>query len=119
MLLQRDAVGLCLFENQMKKLLPARSVSSYLRPILVELENTETGNDTDIEPILHTMAERLKRKGLVISGINPERKLVEIIELKNHPFFVAAQFHPEFKSRPLCPHPLFREFIRAGVKKKA
>ncbi len=66
MLLQRDAVGLCLFDSQMKKLLPARSVSSYLRPILIELETTETGKDTDIEPILHTMAERLKRKGLVI-----------------------------------------------------
>ncbi|MFH1461111.1 MAG: CTP synthase [Patescibacteria group bacterium] len=60
--------------------------------------------------------ELLETKGLVISGFNPERNLVEIIELKNHPFFVATQFHPEFKSRPLRPHPLFREFIRAGLK---
>ncbi|MBU2068072.1 CTP synthase [Patescibacteria group bacterium] len=60
--------------------------------------------------------ELLEEKGLVISGFNPERNLVEIIELKNHPFFVATQFHPEFKSRPLRPHPLFREFIRAGLK---
>lgn len=59
----------------------------------------------------------LEEKGLVFSGINPEKNLVEIIELKNHPFFVATQFHPEFKSRPLRPHPLFREFIRAGIKK--
>lgn len=59
----------------------------------------------------------LEAKGLVISGINPERDLVEIIELKNHPFFVASQFHPELKSRPLDPHPLFREFIRAAIKK--
>ncbi len=58
----------------------------------------------------------LEEKGLVISGINPERDLVEIIELKDHPFFVGSQFHPEFKSRPLRPHPLFREFIKAGLK---
>lgn len=58
----------------------------------------------------------LEEKGLVIAGINPDADLVEIVELKNHPFFVATQFHPEFKSRPLKPHPLFREFIRAAIK---
>ncbi len=61
--------------------------------------------------------EVLEQKGMVMAGINPERNLVEIIELKNHPFFVATQFHPEFKSRPLNPHPLFREFIRTCIKK--
>lgn len=61
--------------------------------------------------------EALEQKGLVIAGINPERDLVEIIELPNHPFFVATQFHPEFKSSPLEPHPLFREFVRACLKK--
>ena len=61
--------------------------------------------------------EALEAKGLVISGINPERDLAEIIELKDHPFFVGTQFHPEFKSRPLRPHPLFREFIRTAIKK--
>ena len=55
----------------------------------------------------------LESKGLVISGVNPESGLVEIVELKNHPFFLGTQFHPEFKSRPLEPHPLFREFIKA------
>jgi CTP synthase len=55
-------------------------------------------------------------KGLVIGGINPEKDLVEIIELKDHPFFVAVQFHPELKSRPLRPHPLFKEFIKAAGK---
>ena len=54
--------------------------------------------------------------GLIMSGVNPEKNLVEIIELKNHPFFMASQFHPEFKSRPLRPHPLFREFIRCAAK---
>jgi len=60
--------------------------------------------------------EILEKNGLVMAGVNPEKDLVEIIEAKNHPFFVATQFHPEFKSRPLRPHPLFREFIRACLK---
>jgi len=53
---------------------------------------------------------------MIMAGINPEKDLVEIIELKNHPFFLGTQFHPEFKSRPLRPHPLFREFIRATIQ---
>ncbi len=58
----------------------------------------------------------LEEKGLIMAGINPKRSLVEIIEISNHPFFVGTQFHPEFKSRPLRPHPLFKEFIKAGIK---
>lgn len=58
----------------------------------------------------------LTKAGLVIAGTSPDGNLVEIIELKNHPFFVASQFHPEFKSRPNRPHPLFREFIKATKK---
>lgn len=60
--------------------------------------------------------ETLEAKGMVMAGINPERDLVEIIELKNHPFFLGTQFHPEFKSRPLRPHPLFREFVRVAIQ---
>ena len=60
--------------------------------------------------------ELLEKKGLVMAGINPEKDLVEIIELPNHPFFVAVQFHPEFKSRPIESHPLFRDFIKASIK---
>lgn len=60
--------------------------------------------------------EKLEAKGLVVSGTTPDNQLVEIIELKNHPFFIGTQFHPEFKSRPLNPHPLFVEFIRATKK---
>ncbi|MBN2465381.1 CTP synthase [candidate division WOR-3 bacterium] len=56
----------------------------------------------------------LERNGLLATGRSPDGKLVEIVELKGHPFFVATQFHPEFKSRPLRPHPLFHEFIKAG-----
>lgn len=63
--------------------------------------------------------EILEKNGYVIAGISPDKKLVEIMELKHHPFFVASQFHPEFKSRPLRPHPLFFEFIRSAVKRKA
>lgn len=60
--------------------------------------------------------ERLAASGLVISGRNPEHGLVEIIELKKHPWFLGCQFHPEFKSRPLQPHPLFSSFIRAAYR---
>ena len=60
--------------------------------------------------------ETLEAAGLVISGTTPDGKLVEIIELKDHPYFVASQFHPEFQSRPLSPHPLFVGFIKAVVK---
>ena len=59
--------------------------------------------------------KELENKGMIMAGINPERDLVEIIEIKKHPFFVGTQFHPEFKSRPLNPHPLFKEFIRTCI----
>lgn len=58
----------------------------------------------------------LEKKGIVFSGIYPKNNLVEIIELKGHPYFVAVQFHPEFKSKPDKAHPLFREFISAALK---
>ncbi|MDO8436354.1 MAG: CTP synthase, partial [bacterium] len=61
--------------------------------------------------------EKLEKEGMIMAGVNLERNLVEIIELPHHPFFVATQFHPEFKSRPLTPHPLFKEFIKAAIKK--
>lgn len=54
-------------------------------------------------------------KGLVLSGINQQKDLVEIIELPEHPWFLACQFHPEFKSKPLVPHPLFKAFIGASL----
>ena len=58
--------------------------------------------------------EPLGKKGLTYSGLSPDGELVEIVELKEHPWMVACQFHPEFKSRPDCPHPLFRDFIKAA-----
>jgi len=60
----------------------------------------------------------LEKKGMKIAGVNPEKNLVEIIEITSHPFFVGCQFHPEFKSRPLNPHPLFKEFIKKAIKRK-
>ena len=62
--------------------------------------------------------EEFENAGMIATGINPEHDLVEIVEIKNHPWFIGVQFHPEFKSRPLEPHPLFREFIKAAIKRK-
>ena len=59
--------------------------------------------------------DRLVEKGLVVSGSSPTWDLVEIIEIKDHPWFLGCQFHPEFKSRPMNPHPLFRDFIKAAL----
>ena len=59
--------------------------------------------------------DTMEEAGLVISGIYPKEHLVEIIELPDHPWFLATQFHPEFRSKPNAPHPVFREFIRAGL----
>jgi len=61
--------------------------------------------------------QAMEERGMVFSGINEEAGLVEMIELSDHPWFVAVQFHPEFKSRPHRPHPLFRDFIGAALKK--
>lgn len=61
--------------------------------------------------------EQMAEKGLVFAGINPDQDLVEIAEVKDHPFMVGSQFHPEFKSRPLNPHPLFKAFIEAAANK--
>ena len=58
----------------------------------------------------------LGKAGLVFSGLSPDKGLVEIVELKDHPWFVGCQFHPEFKSKPMDPHPLFRDFIKASLR---
>ena len=59
--------------------------------------------------------ETLRKVGLRVTGVCPEGDLVEIVELEGHPWFVGVQFHPEFRSRPLEPHPLFRDFVGAAV----
>lgn len=60
--------------------------------------------------------EKFEKNGFIISGQSPNKELVEIVEIKDHPFMVASQFHPEFLSRPFRPHPLFREFIKTVIK---
>jgi CTP synthase len=60
--------------------------------------------------------EVLQEAGMVMSGLSPNGRLVEIIEMADHPWFVASQFHPEFKSRPMRPHPLFRDFVGAAIQ---
>ena len=62
--------------------------------------------------------DKFEKKGMIFSGLSPDNKLPEIIELKNHPWFIGVQFHPEFKSRPLSPHPLFSSFIKAAKNHK-
>ena len=62
--------------------------------------------------------EKFEKKGMIFSGLSPDNKLPEIIELKNHPWYIGVQFHPEFKSRPLVPHPLFSSFIKAAKNHK-
>jgi CTP synthase len=60
--------------------------------------------------------ERLQKAGMLVSGLNPERDLVEMIELPEHPFFIGVQFHPEFQSRPLHPQPIFKGFVAAALE---
>jgi CTP synthase len=63
--------------------------------------------------------DKLVEAGLVLSGTSPDKRLVEMVELKDHPFFVGCQFHPEFKSRPASPHPLFARFVKAALERQA
>jgi CTP synthase len=63
--------------------------------------------------------DTLSEAGLVLSGTSPDKRLVEMVELREHPFFVGCQFHPEFKSRPTSPHPLFAGFVRAALERQA
>jgi CTP synthase len=62
--------------------------------------------------------DAMAQKGLVLSGTSPDQRLVEMVELKDHPYFVGCQFHPEFKSRPHAPHPLFARFVRAAAERQ-
>ena len=92
----------------------------------VELEDGTRARETYGEPVIHErhrhryevnneLRQQLVDAGLVVSGTFQEGRLVEIVELPDHPWFVASQFHPEFKSRPTRPAPLFREFVGAAL----
>ena len=60
--------------------------------------------------------EKLEKAGLIFSGMSPDNKLPEIVEIKDHPFFIGVQFHPELKSKPFEPHPLFVSFVKSALK---
>ena len=62
--------------------------------------------------------QKLEEEGLIVSGTNPETDLVEIVEVKNHPWYVGVQFHPEFQSKPNKAHPLFAAFIEASLTRR-
>jgi len=66
----------------------------------------------------NNLKNKFEEKGMIFSGMSPDNQLPEIVELKNHPWFIGVQFHPEFKSRPLSPHPLFSSFIKAANNHK-
>jgi CTP synthase len=84
-----------------------RAAAAYDEPVVYERHR----HRYEVNPAYHDV---LSDRGLVFSGLSPDRRLVEIIELPGHPFFVAGQFHPELRSRPTRPHPLFREFVGAA-----
>jgi CTP synthase len=62
--------------------------------------------------------EQFEQHGMIFSGVSPDGRLVEVVELKDHPYMVASQFHPEFLSRPMNPHPLFVGLLKAAKEKK-
>lgn len=96
---------------------PCRLVPGTRAMAAYEIENIKERHRHRYE-FNNKYIETFTKHGLVLSGLSPDDSLVEIVELKDHPWFLGCQFHPEFKSRPLQPHPLFREFIRAAKENK-
>ncbi len=88
-----------------------RAAAAYGEPIVYERHRHRY-------EVNNAYRDALVEGGLVISGLSPDERLVEMIELPDHPFFVASQAHPEFKSRPTNPHPLFRAFVEAANERK-
>ncbi|HXF36801.1 MAG TPA: CTP synthase [Actinomycetota bacterium] len=85
-----------------------RAAAAYGEPVVYERHR----HRYEVNPAYHDV---LREHGMVFSGTSPDGRLVEVIELPDHPFFVAGQFHPELRSRPTRPHPLFRDFVGAAV----
>lgn len=90
---------------------PSTAQQAYLQEVVTERHRHRY-------EVNNRFREQLEKHGLVMSGTSPDEELVEIIELSDHPFYVASQFHPEFKSRPNRAHPLFREFIKNCLARK-
>src|SRR5207244_5116348 len=107
----RDMGGtMCLGADPVKLHSGTRAREIYGEPVIYERHRHRY-------EVNNHLRKRIEAAGLVCSGTSPDDRLVELIELSDHPFFVAAQFHPEFKSRPLRPQPLFREFVRAALER--
>ena len=88
-----------------------KAYQAYQQPIILERHRHRY-------EVNNNYRKKLSELGLCESGISPNKELVEIVEIADHPWMVASQFHPEFKSKPLAPHPLFRDFIDASLKLK-
>ena len=71
-------------------------------------------HDCELNP---AFVPALEKKGMIASGVNPDSQFVEAVEIKGHPWFVGVIYHPEFRSRPVAPHPLFKSFIEAIVER--
>ena len=84
-----------------------RAAAAYGEPIVYERHRHRY-------EVNNAYRDRLTEAGLVISGLSPDDRLVEMVEVPDHPFYVASQAHPEFKSRPGKPHPLFKAFVEAA-----
>ncbi len=94
------------------RLLPgSRAYEAYDQPVIYERHRHRFEFNNEYR-------ETLVHNGLVLSGMSPDNQLVEIVELRDHPWYVGTQFHPEFKSRPDRPHPLFRDFIKAAIARR-
>jgi CTP synthase len=101
-------------------------LGSYACQLVPETTASEAYGESDIRErhrhryeVNNDYVERLQAAGLVVSGRNPKRDLVEIVELKDHPWFVGVQFHPEFQSKPNKAHPLFAAFVKASIENGA
>jgi CTP synthase len=110
-------LGICL-GMQVAVIEFARNVLGFSDAHSTEFNPDTTHPVIDLLPSRYELNEyfvdQLERKGMVMAGFNPEYQVVEIVELREHPFFVGVQFHPEFKSRPNRPHPLFLGFLKAS-----
>ena len=96
---------------------PARLVKNSLISKIYKTSNIQERHRHRYEVNIN-YKKQFHDKGMLFSGFSPDNKLPETIELKQHPWFIGVQFHPEFKSRPLSPHPLFSSFIAAANKNK-
>ncbi len=97
------------YKCQIKK--PSFAYEAYGREVIYERHRHRYEFNPEYESLL-------QEKGLKITGVHPESGLVEIIEIHDHPWFLGCQFHPEFKSTPFSPHPLFVAFVKAALRRK-